>query len=144
MSWETALAVAVLSSHFLILAVSAFSTNLILGQVKFGIVNQPIAHSDHLWNFTGMVLAGLAFVLAGGCPGRQLVLSGEGDSDAGMFVLGMITGAAFAHNFGVAAKPDRILNDAVYVGGISSAGMAAVIIGLFICLIIGFTMREKI
>jgi hypothetical protein len=126
------------------LAVSAFSTNLILGQVNFGIAGQPIAHSNHLWNFLGMVLAGLAFVLAGGCPGRQLVLSGEGDGDAGVFVLGMITGAAFAHNFGLAAKPDKILNGALQVGGISSAGMTAVIMGLVVCLIIGFTMREKI
>jgi len=126
------------------LSISAFSTDLILGQVNFGIAGQPIAHSNHLWNLLGMVLAGLAFVLAGGCPGRQLVLSGEGDGDAGVFVLGMIAGAAFAHNFGLAAKPDKILNGAVHIGGISSAGMTAVIIGLVVCLIIGFTMREKI
>jgi YedE family putative selenium metabolism protein len=126
------------------LAISAFSTNLILGQVNFGIAGQPIAHSNHLWNLAGMVLAGLAFVLAGGCPGRQLVLSGEGDSDAGVFVLGMITGAAFAHNFGLAAKPDKIIDDVLQVGGISSAGMVAVVIGIVVCLIIGFTMREKI
>jgi len=126
------------------LAVSAFCANLIFGQVNFGIDAQPIAHSSHFWNFSGMVLAGLAFVLAGGCPGRQLVLSGEGDGDAGVFVLGMITGAAFAHNFGLAARPDKILNGTLHVGGNSSAGMTAVIIGLAVCLIIGFTMREKI
>lgn len=126
------------------LVISAFAINLISGQINFGIVAQPIAHSNHLWNLTGMVLAGLAFVLAGGCPGRQLVLSGEGDTDAGVFVLGMITGAAFAHNFGLAAKPDKILNGAVHVGGISGAGMVAVIIGIVFCLIVGFTMREKI
>ena len=33
---------------------------------------QPIAHTMSLWNFGGMVLSGLAFALAGGCPGRQL------------------------------------------------------------------------
>lgn len=126
------------------LVISAFVTNLILGQLNFGIVGQPVAHSNHLWNFLGMVLAGLAFVLSGGCPGRQLVLSGEGDSDAGVFVLGMVTGAAFAHNFGLAAKPDKILNGVVHIGGISSTGMTAVIIGLVVCLIIGFTMRDKI
>ncbi|OQY01894.1 MAG: YedE-related selenium metabolism membrane protein [Desulfobacteraceae bacterium 4572_130] len=126
------------------LIISAFLVNLMLGQVNFGITAQPIAHSNHLWNLLGMVLAGLAFVLAGGCPGRQLVLSGEGDGDASVFVLGMVTGAAFAHNFGLAAKPDKILNGVVYVGGVSSAGMAAVIIGILVCVIIGFTMREKI
>ncbi len=128
----------------LALVVSAFLTNLLLGQVKFGVAGQPVAHSCHLWNFAGMVLAGLAFVLAGGCPGRQLVLTGEGDGDAGVFVLGMVTGAAFAHNFGLAAKPDKIIEGAVKVGGVSPAGMAAVIIGILVCLLIGFSMREKI
>ncbi len=119
----------------------AFLTNLILGQVNFGFFGQPVAHSQHLWNFLGMVLAGLAFALAGGCPGRQLFLSGEGDGDAGVFVLGMITGAAFAHNFALAGKPDNVANGTV--GGISPYGMAAVVLGLAVCLIIGFTMREK-
>ena len=32
-------------------------------------------------------------------PGRQVFLSGEGDGDAAVFVLGMLTGAAVAHNF---------------------------------------------
>ena len=41
-----------------------------------------------------MVLAGLAFALAGGCPGRQLFLAGEGDGDSAIFVLGMVSGAA--------------------------------------------------
>lgn len=40
-----------------------------------------------------------AFALAGGCPGRQLFLAGEGDADAGIFVLEMIVGAAVSHNF---------------------------------------------
>ncbi|MBF0230206.1 MAG: YedE-related selenium metabolism membrane protein [Desulfamplus sp.] len=126
------------------LIVSAFITNLILGQFHVGIAGQPIAHSNYLWNLLGMVLAGLAFVLAGGCPGRQLILSGEGDCDAAVFVLGMITGAAFSHNFGLAGSPDKIVDGAVTVGGISQFGMVAVITGIVVCLIIGFTMREKI
>ncbi len=48
------------------LVVAAFVTNLILGQVSFGFFGQPVAHSSHVWNFLGMVLAGLAFALAGG------------------------------------------------------------------------------
>jgi hypothetical protein len=51
-----------------------------------------------------MVLAGLSFTLAGGCPGRQVFLSGEGDGDAAMFVLGMLTGATVAHNFLMVGK----------------------------------------
>ncbi|MEW6068286.1 MAG: YedE family putative selenium transporter [Nitrospirota bacterium] len=115
------------------LAVSAFITNLILGQFHAGFENQPVAHTMSFWNFSGMVLAGLAFTLAGGCPGRQLFLAGEGDGDAAVFVLGMIVGAAFSHNFGLASSPK----------GVGPNGIAAVIIGLIVCLFIGFTMRKR-
>jgi YedE family putative selenium metabolism protein len=120
----------------------AVITNLILDQ--FGtpaFFGQPVAHSQHLWNFLGMVLAGLAFALAGGCPGRQLFLSGEGDGDAAVFVLGMITGAAFAHNFALAAGPDEVADG--IVGGVGPYGMASVGLGLVVCVVIGFTMRER-
>lgn len=126
------------------LVITAFAVNLVLGQVKFGIAAQPVAHSNHLWNFAGMMLAGLAFALAGGCPGRQLFLAGEGDGDAGIFVLGMISGAAFAHNFQFAGSPDKLVDGVAQAGGLTTAGMFAVVFGLIVCLIIGFTMREKI
>jgi hypothetical protein len=116
------------------LLVFAFVANLILGQFKPGFEGQPIAHTDHVWNFLGMTLAGLAFVLAGGCPGRQLFLSGEGDMDAAIFATGMIVGAAIAHNFAMASSPK----------GIGAFGPAAVVVGLAFCLIIGFTQRDKI
>jgi len=115
-------------------AVFAFLTNLVLGQFRPGFADQPVAHTVSLWNFAGMVLAGLAFTLAGGCPGRQLILAGEGDGDSAIFVLGMIVGAAFAHNFGLASSGQ----------GVGPYGVAAVLIGLAVCLGIGFTMREKI
>ena len=115
------------------LVVLAFLTNLIVGQFHPGFAKQPVAHTMHVWNFGGMVVAGLAFALAGGCPGRQLFLAGEGDGDAAVFVLGMIVGAAFAHNFGLASSPK----------GVGPHGIAAVIIGLLVCLFIGFTMRKK-
>jgi len=124
------------------LLVAAFATNLVLGQVHVGFAGQPIAHSNCLWNFLGMVLAGLAFTLAGGCPGRQLVLSGEGDGDAAVFVLGMLVGAATAHNLSLAAKADAVVKGALQVGGPSSFGMGAVIVGLVVCLAIGLSMRE--
>ena len=125
------------------LLVVAFVTNLILGQVKFGFAGQPVAHSSHLWNFLGMALSGLAFALAGGCPGRQLFLSGEGDGDAAVFVLGMIVGAGVSHNFTLAGNADKVTQGVVQVGGLTQAGMVAVILGLVVCLLIGFTMREK-
>jgi len=39
------------------LLVAAVATNLILGQFHLGFAGQPVAHSNHLWNFLGMVLA---------------------------------------------------------------------------------------
>ncbi len=133
-----------LLSGVLALLVTALLTNLAFGQFHLGYTGQPIAHSNLLWNILGMVLAGLAYALAGGCPGRQLFLSGEGDGDAAVFVLGMITGAAFSHNFGLAGSPDSVVDGVLKVGGISSTGMVAVILGIVVCLAIGWTMREKV
>lgn len=87
---------------------AALVANLVLGKVTVGFAGQPVAHSAHLWNFLGMLTAGWAFALAGGCPGRQLFMAGEGDADSGLFVIGMIVGAAFAHNFGLASSPAGI------------------------------------
>ena len=114
------------------LIVAAVLTNLALGQFKTGFEGQPVAHTNMLWNFGGMVLAGLAFTLAGGCPGRQFFLAGEGYGDAAMFGLGMIVGAGFAHNFNLASSP----------AGPGLFGPAAVIIGLVVCIVIGLTFRE--
>lgn len=126
------------------LLAAAFVTNLALAQFNPGFTGQPIAHSSHLWNFLGMTLSGLAFSLAGGCPGRQLFLSGEGDGDAAVFVLGMITGAAFAHNFALAGSADTVTDGVVKVGGLTPYGMGAVLLGLAVCLIVGATMRERL
>ncbi len=123
--------------------VAAFISNMLLGQVRFGFVLQPVAHSNHVWNFLGMTLTGLAFALAGGCPGRQLFLAGEGDTDAGVFVLGMIVGAGISHNFNLAGRADAMVQGVLNVGGISVYGMIAVLLGITVCLVVGFTMREK-
>lgn len=123
-----------LLSGVIALVVVAFITNIIANQFHAGFTGQPVAHTMGVWNFGGMVLAGLAFALAGGCPGRQLFLAGEGDGDAAVFVFGMIVGAGIAHNFGLASSPK----------GVGPHGIAAVIIGLLVCLFIGFTMRKKI
>ncbi|NLC11482.1 MAG: YedE-related selenium metabolism membrane protein [Firmicutes bacterium] len=116
------------------LVIAAFITNLILNQFNPGFAGQPVAHTMHFWNFAGMTLAGLAFALAGGCPGRQLFLAGEGDGDAAIFAIGMIVGAAFAHNLGLASS----------ASGATPGGIVAVIIGMVVCLAIGSTMREKV
>lgn len=122
-----------LLSGVLAFLATAFITNYLLGQFHPGFRGQPIAHTMSFWNFAGMGLAGLAFALAGGCPGRQLFLAGEGDGDAALFAIGMAAGAACAHNFGLASSPQ----------GIGSHGVAAVVTGILVCLAIGFSMRKN-
>ena len=117
---------------FLALLVAAFGTNLLLGQFHPGFEGQPVAHTMWFWNFTGMLMAGLAFALAGGCPGRQLFMSGEGNSDAAVFVLGSLVGAAVAHNFGLASSPK----------GIGPHGVAGVVVGMAVLVYIGFSNRK--
>jgi len=113
--------------------IGALICNTILGSISWGFVGQPVSHDNHLWNFFGMLLVGLAATLLGGCPLRQLILSGEGDTDAGVTVLGLLVGAAFAHNFLLASSP----------AGTGAWGPLAVILGLIFCLTIGCLMREK-
>ena len=83
----------------------------------------------------GMVLVGWGSVLLGGCPLRQLILAGEGNGDSAITVFGMIAGAAFAHNFGLAGNADA-MNEAkeIVVGGISTNGKIAVCLGILIML----------
>lgn len=113
--------------------IAALIVNLALGYTHWGFTGQPVAHDNHLWNFLGMALVGLGATLLGGCPLRQAILSGEGDTDAAVTVLGLIVGAAFAHNFLTAASPK----------GIGANSEAAVILGLVFCLAVGLFMREK-
>ncbi|MBN1574935.1 MAG: YedE-related selenium metabolism membrane protein [Chitinispirillaceae bacterium] len=133
-----------LASGVAALLIAASIVNFTLGAVRFGFSPQPVAHGAHLWNFLGMALAGLAFTLAGGCPGRQLFLAGEGDGDAAIFALGMVVGAGISHNFNLAGKPDGVVAGVVNAGGLPVEGMIAVAAGLAICAAIGFSMRENV
>ena len=114
--------------------------NLIVGGMGLrggftpGFAGQAVAHTDGLWNLLGMVLVGLGSVLLGGCPLRQLILSGSGNSDSSVAVLGMVTGAAFCHNFGLASSTD----------GPTLAGKIAVIIGLVVACVIGGANTKKV
>lgn len=126
---------------FVAILISAFVCNLVLtmmtNTVYFnpGFATQPIAHTDGLWNFLGMFLAGFGCVLLGGCPLRQLVLSGEGNTDSAITVIGLIIGAAFAHNFGLASSGE----------GPTDNGKIAVIIGIVVITVIAWvnTMQAK-
>ena len=115
--------------------------NLITGNFSFGFTNQPVAHTAHVWNFLGMFLVGLASVLLGGCPLRQLVMAGEGSSDSAITVLGLLVGAAFAHNFNLAGAAGTGVDG--NVGGPSTAGKVAVIAGIVVALIIAFVNSRR-
>ncbi|PJG83019.1 YedE family putative selenium transporter [Caviibacterium pharyngocola] len=114
------------------LVVFAGLTNLVLGQFHLGFEKQPIAHNQYLWNFLGMALCGLCFSLGGGCPGKQLVHLGEGNNDSALFILGMLLGAAGAHNFALAASGNGITQFTPY----------ALALGFIFCLYIGLTNKS--
>jgi YedE family putative selenium metabolism protein len=113
--------------------VAALVGNLVLDSFKFGFEGQPVAHTDALWNFLGMALTGYGSVLIGGCPLRQVVMSGEGNSDAGICVLAFLLAGATAHNFGIAASPQ----------GVPMNGKIAVVIGFAVITCIALFSRLK-
>ena len=113
---------------FVAVFVIALIGNLITGSFKLGFAGQPVAHSDHLWSFLGMALVGWGSVLLGGCPLRQLILAGSGNGDSAVTVLGMIVGAAFSHNFGLAGAAAS----ADAAGGVGAKGRAAILIGFIV------------
>lgn len=121
--------------------------NVVLGNFHgFSAHLQPIAHESQLWNMLGMVLVGWASVLLGGCPLRQLILAGEGNGDAAVTICGMMVGAAFSHNFGLAATAASLSSDNVYSpGGVGPAGKTAVLLGLAVLALISRlnTARKK-
>ena len=111
--------------------VFCLTANFVFGQFNPGA--HPVAHTNHVASFLGMAAVGLGSILIGGCPFRQTVLAGFGNTDSGISVLGMLVGTAFAHNFLLAAKPS----------GASPSSVAAVSIGIAVLMIIGFTCRER-
>lgn len=126
-----------LLSGFAAIFVTVLVGNLILGNFKgFSAYLQPIAHASQLWNLLGMALVGWGSVLLGGCPLRQLILTGEGNGDSAVTVLGMIAGAAFAHNFGLAGSAASLTDGVYSAGGVGINGKVAVFLGFAVLLII--------
>ena len=105
---------------------------------KLAFDGQPVAHSNHVWNFLGMALAGWGSVLLGGCPLRQLILAGEGNGDSAVTVFGMIAGAAISHNFGLAGKAGVAAAEAVTVNA-----KVVLVCGFVILLIISLINLPK-
>ena len=114
--------------------VSAMVANMFFGTFKFGFTGQPLAHTMHLWNFLGLYLVGICATLLGGCPLRQLIMAAEGNTDAGVCILGMLAGAGLAHT----------LNWAGSGAGVPVPGQIAVAVGIAISFSIGWFFREKV
>ena len=114
---------------FIGIIIVALIGNIALGFFNPGFAGQPVAHTDGLFNFLGMTAVGLGSVMLGGCPLRQLILTGEGNTDSAIAVIGMFVGAAFCHNFKLASSPD----------GTTPAGRIACITVIILMLIIAFS-----
>jgi len=113
-------------SAFVALLVVAVIGNIITGQFNLGWDYQPVAHGDWLWNFLGLMLVGFGSVLMGGCPFRQVVMAGGGNSDSVAAVFGMIFGGAVAHNFSLASS----------TAGLGENGVAGFAVAMALLLVI--------
>lgn len=118
-----------LASFFLF----ALAASLLTGQFSFGLQGQPSSNESYLWNFLGMALVGFGSVLIKGCPFRQLIASGQGDTDAGAAVLGMLAGAAIVQNWGLGGN----------AAGTPYEGRIAVLMGLCALFCIGILYRRR-
>lgn len=123
-----------LASGIIAIFALALLANIMFGKFNPGFAGQPIAHTDGLWNFLGMTLTGFGAILLGGCPLRQTILTGEGDSDAAITVLGLIAGGAIAHNFGLASSP----------AGVTLNGKIAVFIGFLFMFTVAFFSTSEL
>ena len=122
-----------LVAGFVTIILTVLVGNLILGKFNPGFTGQPVAHNDGLWNFLGTALMGWGCVLLGGCPLRQLILAGQGESDSAVTVLGMMCGAAFCHNLKLASSAD----------GPTGNGKIAVIVGFVVVLVVSLLFTKK-
>ncbi len=112
---------------------SALAVNLVLGLFHPGVYDQPGAHLDHGWSLAGMALVGFSAALIGGCPFRQLVLAGEGDTDASVAVLGMLVGGGLVHSWALRST----------LAGATPAGKFITALGFVFLMAIALTHRER-
>ena len=111
----------------------ALAASLLTGQFHLGLHGQPSSNDSYGWAFLGMLLVGFGSILIRGCPLRQLVAAGQGDTDAGVTVLGMLAGSALVQNWGLAGDP----------AGTPVAGQVAVLAGLGLLLGAGLLNRRR-
>jgi len=118
----------------LALVASVTVGNALLGRLHYSFSGQPAAQQNGLWNFLSMALVGWGSVLLDGCPLRQLILTGEGNTDSAVVVLGFFVGAALSHNFHIVSLSS----------GPTQNGMIAVVAGFAVLTVIGLFNREKL
>jgi YedE family putative selenium metabolism protein len=92
----------------------------------------PVSHGGHAASFLATFVLGCAGALAGGCPVRQLVMTGEGNGDALVTTAGLVVGGAVAHNFGLVSAAAG----AAGPGGPTDAGM--IVLGVLLLAIVLF------
>ena len=132
-----------LVSGFAAIFATVLIGNLLLGGFHPTLAVQPVAHHDYLWSLLGMASVGWGAVLLGGCPLRQLILAGEGNGDSAVTVFGMLTGAALAHNFGMAGNADAMTDGAFVAGGVGTSGQIGILTGLILLFIISVANLHK-
>jgi len=115
------------------MVVFAFGVAWLLGDFNPGINGQPGSHLAYGWSFLGMALVGVASIMIGGCPFRQLILASQGSADAGAAVFGMLVGAGIVQSWGITSTSM----------GATRTGMLATLAGLILVLIVGLVMRER-
>ena len=107
--------------------------NVATGHFNPSFADQPIAHSEALWNILGMYVVGFGATLLGGCPLRQLVLVGNGEADSAVTFLGFLVGGAIAHNFGLASS----------AAGTTPAGQIACIACIVVLFVVAFANLKR-
>ncbi|MEW6381823.1 MAG: YedE family putative selenium transporter [bacterium] len=112
---------------------TALGLALLTGHFRLGINGQPGSHLAHGWSFLGMFLVGGISVLANGCPFRQVIMAGEGNTDAGLTLLGMLIGGGIVQSWEIRAT----------IAGATFAGKVAVLTGLVFLLAVGIAFRTR-
>lgn len=111
----------------------AWVTDLLTGQFHPGLYGQPSSNASYGWAFLGMLMVGFGSVLIKGCPLRQLIAAGQGDTDAGVTVMGMLVGAALVEDWQLGGN----------AAGTPPAGQIAVLLGICLLLVIGLLNRKR-
>jgi len=111
----------------------ALVTSVLTGQFHFGLAGQPSSNDSYGWAFLGMFLVGFGSILIRGCPLRQLVAAAQGDTDAGVTVMGMLMGAALVQNWHLGGTP----------AGTPVNARVAVLLGIAFLCAIGLLNRRR-